>query len=181
MYLVLSTSLNPQSRSRALAQRAAGALAARGQACEWIDLRDHPLPTCDGGSCYGDPRVRQLAERIAVAQGILLASPIYNYDMGSAAKNLIEVTGKAWNEKIVGFLASAGGQGSWMSVMGMANSLMLDFRCLIIPRFVYATEAMMPEEAPLDELLAERVERLVGELIRLCEALHPATAGAPPS
>jgi FMN reductase len=25
-----------------------------------------------------------------------------------------------------------------MSIMGLANSLMLDFRCLIIPRFVYA-------------------------------------------
>jgi FMN reductase len=28
-----------------------------------------------------------------------------------------------------------------MSIMSLANSLMLDFRCLIIPRFVYVTGA----------------------------------------
>ena len=26
-----------------------------------------------------------------------------------------------------------------MSILGLANGLMLDFRCLIVPRFVYAT------------------------------------------
>ena len=26
-----------------------------------------------------------------------------------------------------------------MSIIGLANSLMLDFRCIILPRFVYAT------------------------------------------
>ena len=171
MYLVLSTSLNPDSRSRTLATAAAAALAARQQPCELIDLQQCPLPPCDGGNCYGDPQVRWLAERIRAASGVLLASPIYNYDMAASAKNLIEVTGKAWSEKIVGFLVSAGGQGSWMSVMGMANSLMLDFRCLIIPRFVYVTESMMTSASPLDQAIVERIDRLAGDLVRLGEAL----------
>jgi FMN reductase len=37
--------------------------------------------------------------------------------------------------KVVGFLCAAGGKSSYMSVMRLANSLMLDFRCLIIPHF----------------------------------------------
>ena len=34
---------------------------------------------------------------------------------------------------------------SYMSVMAYANSLMLDFRCVIIPRFVYATGSAFAE------------------------------------
>ncbi len=52
---------------------------------------------------------------------------------------MIELAGSAWEDKIVGFLCAAGGMSSYMSVMAYANSLMLDFRCVIIPRFVYAT------------------------------------------
>jgi len=76
---------------------------------------------------------------VARADAIILAVPIYNYDVNAAAKNLIELTGEAWRDKVVAFLCAAGGHGSYMSVMALANSLMLDFRCLIVPRFVYAT------------------------------------------
>ena len=41
------------------------------------------------------------------ADAILLAVPIYNYDVNAAAKNLVEHTGSAWENKIVGFLAAA--------------------------------------------------------------------------
>jgi FMN reductase len=33
-----------------------------------------------------------------------------------------------------------------MSVMSFANSLMLDFRCVVVPRFVYATERDFADE-----------------------------------
>ena len=64
--------------------------------------------------------------------------PIYNYDVNAAVKNLVEMTGKVWENQIVGFICAAGGQSSYMSVMAFANSLMLDYRCLIVPRFIYA-------------------------------------------
>ena len=59
------------------------------------------------------------------------------YDLNAAAKNFIELTGRAWTNKVVGFICAAGGKGSYMSVTSFMNSLMLDFRCIIIPRFVY--------------------------------------------
>jgi FMN reductase len=67
--------------------------------------------------------------------------------------------------KTVGFLISAGGHGSYMSVMPFANSLMLDFRCWIVPRFVYvpqdfAGETLPPEiDTRLDELLHDLLTR----------------------
>jgi FMN reductase len=133
-YLVISASLRPESLSRVLGQFLAEELDG-----EHLDLREFPLPMCDGDSAYGDPNVEKLRTRIAAARVILVAVPIYNFDANAAVKNLVELTGGAWEDKIVGFACAAGGQSSYMSIMGLANSLMLDFRCIILPRFVYAT------------------------------------------
>jgi FMN reductase len=133
-YLVISASLRPESLSRLLGEFLAAELKG-----DHIDLREFPLPMCDGDAAYDDPNVAKLRARVEGARVILLAVPIYNYDANAAVKNLIELTGGAWEDKIVGFACAAGGMSSYMSIMSLANSLMLDFRCIILPRFVYAT------------------------------------------
>lgn len=170
MYLVISCGLRPESRSRTLARIARNRLQQDGVEVEWLDLQDHELPFCDGGACYADPTVHAVAEKVSAAQGILMASPIYNYDVSGAAKNLIELTGRAWADKVVGFLCAAGGSGSYMSVMGIANSLMLDFRCLILPRFVYASETAFKDDQLADEDVENRIHHLAAELVRLTRA-----------
>ncbi|MBH16867.1 MAG: flavoprotein, partial [Acidobacteria bacterium] len=52
MYLVISCSLRPASRSRILARRAHECLTTAGHEAELIDLIDHPLPLCDGDTSY---------------------------------------------------------------------------------------------------------------------------------
>jgi FMN reductase len=138
-YLVFATSLRPGSHSRLMAEALVRDYEALGAASEMICLRENPLPMCDGDAAYEDPRVPPITEKIQGARVITIATPIYNYDANAAAKNLVELTGSAWEDKIAGFLCSAGGLSSYMSVIGLANSLMLDFRCVILPRFVYAT------------------------------------------
>src|ERR1700733_4845436 len=125
-YLVISTSLNPGSNSRLMALKAFELLNKHGHA-EYLDLREHPLPMCDGDSAYGDANVAKLNSKIKAARMILLAVPVYNYSFSAAAKNLIELTGRAWNDKTVGFLCAAGGKSSYMSIISLANSLMFDF------------------------------------------------------
>lgn len=162
--LVLSCSLNPESNSRLLARAAFDICGQRGLASEFADLRDFPLPLCDGAGAYGDPNVARLSELIRKAKGVILATPIYNYDANAAAKNALELTGGAWEDKIVAFLCAAGGPSSYMSIMGLANNLMLDFRCVIVPRFVYATDAAFDGKGVTDPKIAGRVSRLVIEL-----------------
>ena len=172
-YLVISCSHNPESRSRTLAQAALQQLQAAQRAAEWIDLAALNLPICDGGTCYAAPAVRRVGEQIAAARGIIVAAPVYNYDLNAGAKNLVELTGKAWSDKVVGFICTAGGQGSYMSVMPFANSLMLDFRCVIIPRFVYSPPSSKDGEAFGDTAIRGRIENLTAELQRITEALFP--------
>lgn len=167
-YLVISCSHKPESRSRNLAQMALKQLQAAGLAVELVDLATLDLPLCDGSACYAVPAVQKIGGRIAAARGIIIAAPVYNYDLNAAAKNLVELTGDSWEDKIVGFICAAGGQGSYMSVMPFANSLMLDFRCVIIPRFVYAAGRGNDDEA-----IQKRVEDLAAELKRMTEALFP--------
>lgn len=139
MILILSASLNPESNSRVLAQEAHLTLEQEGHSAQVLDLREHPLPLCDGDAAYGHPNVARVRDLVAAANAIIVATPIYNYDGTAALKNLIELTGRAWENKVVAFLCAAGGQSSYMSIMPLANSLMLDFRTIVVPRFVYAT------------------------------------------
>ena len=115
--------------------------------------------------------MRPLTDRISEAAAVLLASPVYNYDLNAAAKNLIELTGSAWGEKPVGFLCAAGGRSGYMSPIGLANSLMFDFRSLIIPRFVYATKQDFAADGRLSDEIRARVERLARDAVDLAKAL----------
>ncbi|NBC11427.1 MAG: NADPH-dependent oxidoreductase [Planctomycetes bacterium] len=176
--LVIACSLNSDSRSAQLAAAVGKALAEQGVAVEAVDLREYELPLCDAGAAYGHEHVEPLRRAVAEADAVLLAVPIYNYDVNAAAKNLVELTGKAWLGKVVGFLCAAGGRGSFMSVMGLANSLMLDFRCLILPRFVYATGVDFDEDGTPNPVVRERVAELAQETVRVAGALAAAPNAA---
>lgn len=169
--LVLSASLNPDSRSRILARHAHAVLHAQGPGGELVDLLDLNLPLCDGARAYGHAAVAPLAAKIRDADAVILAFPVYNYDASASAKNLIELTGKAWTAKVVALMTAAGGQGSYMAPMQIANALMLDFRSLIVPRFVYATGSAFEAGRVVDPEVARRVEELVRETAHLAARL----------
>src|SRR6184192_2339361 len=171
-HLVISTSGNPNSNSRRIGRVALAHLRKRKVDCDWIDIREMDLPLCDADKCYGMPGSKKLSAAIKAADGILVAAPVYNYDVAAAAKNMIELTGSAWEDKIVGFLCAAGGMSSYMSVMAYANSLMLDFRTVVIPRFVYATGEAFDDDKLLDPKISGRIEQVTTDLIRFTEALR---------
>lgn len=160
--LIISSSLSSDSRSRVMAEYIADQLKEKNPETELIDLKNYTLSVCDGDKSYNDPIVKQLKIKISQAQGIIIATPVYNFNVNAALKNLVELTGKAWNDKIVGFICSAGGNNSYMAVMGLANSLMLDFRCVIIPRFVYSSDG----SESLNDSIKKRLDVLSSELIR---------------
>lgn len=166
--LILSTSLNKQSKSRLLAQSLQGTL---GASSELIDMQDHPLPFCDAGAAYGDPAVQSLSEKIQSADAILVCSPIYNYTINAVLKNLIELTGKAWTDKVVGFAVAAGGPSSYMGILQIANSLMLDFRTVIIPRFVYASPDAFTEAGGITPAIQDRLKGLADSATQMGAAL----------
>jgi FMN reductase len=140
--------------------------------CAWIDLAGMGLPICDADACYAHPGARELDAAVQAADGVLVAAPVYNYDVSASAKNMIELTGNSWDDKVVGFLCAAGGMSSYMAVMAYANSLMLDFRCVIIPRFVYTTSDVFDNDTVTDPDVVTRIEQVAAELVRFGKALR---------
>ena len=169
--IIISCSLNNGSRSSAMARLAYQQLNGSEHDIEHIELVDWNLPFCNGGPCYSNEQVIALSQKIEKATGILIATPIYNYDVSAATKNFLELTGKAWKEKITGFMCAAGGTGSYMSVMPFANSLMLDYRCTIIPRFVFATGEAFSGEKIQDPEINRRLKELTDDFLRYSAAL----------
>ena len=159
--LIISSSLNPKSKSFLLALEAKIIFAAANISFDFLDLRDYDLPLCDGGECYGKPSVSLLQEKISSSTSIVCCSPVYNYDVNAALKTLLECTGKAWQGKVVSLMLTAGGFGSYMSPMSFLNSLMLDFRCLIMPDFVYTTEADFKDGKIINQNISERMAKLL--------------------
>ena len=165
--LIVAASHSAKSRSRKLARIAAAKLASLGVSCTQLDLHEetNALPFAGSSTGWGHPNVTRLSAMTAAATHLIFAVPIYNYDVNAAAKNFVELMGKdALTGKTVGFLCSAGGKGSYMSILGLANSLMLDFRCWIVPRFVYMSEEFDDEVTPeidrrIDGLLKDLLSR----------------------
>ena len=83
----------------------------------------------------------------------------------------MELTGKAWTGKVVGFILAAGGKGSYMSPLSYMNSLMLDFKCIIIPRFVY-TDGSSFDKDIMENELKDRIEELVDLSISLSKSIE---------
>ena len=168
MHLIISCSLNKSSKSRMMAEYAFNLYC---KDAKFIDLQKIELPICDGDKCYENPIVDELKDHIENSHSIILASPIYNYDLNAVAKNLIELTGQSWINQLVGFISAAGGKGSYMSPMSFINSLMLDFRCIIIPRFVYADNTCFNDDGDISDIIKTRIEELVDSTILLSKNL----------
>ena len=139
---------------------------------EFFDLQENPLRMCDGVECYDLPEVLDFREKVKNAEGIIMAIPVYNFNVSSGAKNIVELGGRMLYDKTFGFICAAGAKSSYMSVMSLANSLMIDFRCYIIPKFVYATKHDFEDDKITNSDIKERIEELGKELVRVSKALN---------
>ncbi len=139
---------------------------------EFFDLQENPLPMCDGDECYDLPEVLAFREKVENAEGIVMAIPVYNFNVSSGAKNVVELGGRMLYDKTFGFICAAGAKSSYMSVMSLANSLMIDFRCYIIPKFVYATKHDFDNGKITNSDIEDRIEELGNELVKVSKALN---------
>ncbi|WP_123681449.1 NADPH-dependent FMN reductase [Curtobacterium sp. PhB115] len=144
---VISCSLDPASASRRLADRSAELLVGSGHRSEVIDLADVGLPPFDNDQVYGSAAFEALHGTISGADGVVLAFPIYNWAPSSTVKSLVEATGAtgygrraAWFDKVVTFVCAAGLPHSYMATGTLAQSLMLDFKCVVNPYSAFVSE-----------------------------------------
>lgn len=159
--VVLATSLSAESRSQVLARHAYDRLSERGVDAALVDVRRLELPPDGTGADWA-----RLRQEVHAATHVLFAVPIYNFGVNAQAKALVEqLPDDHLDGKTVGFLCAAGGQRAYTSVLPFANALMLDFRCWIVPRFVYATGDDIKNGTVVNPDIHERVEVLINDLL----------------
>lgn len=169
---IINTNLARGGKSAALADEFLTKCSRNGIEAEIFHLCDRNLPHCDGKTCYQNPETVHLLEQLADQDAIVLISPIYNYDLNAAAKNLIELTGNSWKGKAVGLICTAGGDRSYLAPLSFMNSLAVDYRCLVSPRFIYVTREDFSEENTIrpDSPVQGRLSFLAAEMLPLSEA-----------
>ena len=172
---ILATSLRDNSNSQKLAQIFEELAQSQSIETQLIDLRELNLPLAGTPGCWEEQTIRKLKEAIDSASHIVFAVPIYCYDVNAAAKNIIELVGRSFTQKVVGFICAAGGSNSYMSVMGMANHLMLDFRSVIVPRFVYTDYTSWEETGDLKTDIKDRLECLLTDLKQI-QIINPSSS-----
>ncbi|THF68817.1 NAD(P)H-dependent oxidoreductase [Deinococcus sp. Arct2-2] len=179
-FTLISTSLDPDSRSAWMIGHAAAQLRAAGHAVTQLDLRETPLPMFDNASCYAHPNAALYHAAIAGADGVLLGVPVYNWGIGAGVKSLVELTGStdetralhgAWFDKPVTFLVSGGLAHGYLSHGAFAFGMMVDFKCVVNPHFVYATGAEWAADGVPGEWLATRLARTVDRAVDLSARL----------
>lgn len=155
---IVSTSLSTESRSRILCRHALGFAQEQGMAVAWVDLQDYRvLPH----GMEGSQGLEEIAAFLEPAAGIIVGFPLYNFNMNATLKALIERCGDYFEEKVVGIMVAAGGRSGYMSALSIAQSLMLDFRAWIVPRYVYAVKSDFSDDRIANPEIRQRVEDLV--------------------
>lgn len=157
---IIATSLSEDSKSQVLARNFEELLNKDGVECERFDLREMDLPFAGPAKSWESVDAKKLADSVGKSSHVVFAVPIYCYDVNSAAKNVIELIGRSFSKKVIGFICSAGGSNSYMAVLGLANHLMLDFRSIIVPRFLYVDGDSWVDENSLGPEIRDRMERL---------------------
>lgn len=165
--MIVSASLRSMSRNRTMANYLADCYRKQAISPSLVNLRAVSLPFCDGETAWSHPDVPTPAKMFLVARVIMVATPIYNFDVSAALKNLIELNRPILGKQNRRFSLLRRGSLSYMSIMSVASSLMLDFRCLIIPRFVFATVQDFKAEELVSAEVVERIQGLAAASIRI--------------
>ena len=158
-YVILSTSLNPQSKSEILVRTLAAELTSKNLSVDYLDLRTLTLPFCDGGAAFSDQNTQKLVAILEKADGIVIGLAIHNWSVAASAKNVIELAGDAFKGKVVGVVAAAGGPRALMGPLAFLNSIMMDFGSFIVPKVIVAG----PDAFEDDSVPTAETKRRLGE------------------
>jgi FMN reductase len=99
--LVLSGSPSAVSRTAALTEHLAGRLRADGHRVRTVRIRDLPAQALLSADA-GDPRIAEVVDAIALADGVVVASPVYKAAYSGVLKTLLDLLPQfALSDKVV--------------------------------------------------------------------------------
>ena len=163
--VLVSSSLNPQSRSAILIHQAAKVLQSQGWDSEVIDLREVLLPFCDGRKLEEYPQdLIPLQKKLLAAKGLVFGVPVYCYSLSGGLKNFIDLFSRSCAEKPFGVCAAAGSPWSYLAIADLFRIMNFESKAIGIQPTVMATPQDFTEDQISNPELEARLETMVQAL-----------------
>ncbi|MEM1223729.1 MAG: NAD(P)H-dependent oxidoreductase, partial [Verrucomicrobiota bacterium] len=152
--------------------------------CELIDLQDLQLPNFDNRTIYQTSAYEELHQKIDHSDALVFASPVYNWGCFAELKKMVEAIGStppdksvrgAFFDKVITFVNSAGLPHSYMAYTSLANSMMLDFKCIVSPYNLYVHNEQWDANGALVQAAQDRLNKSMKVLVELATLLKPRT------
>lgn len=170
--LAVVGSVTPPGRLR---RAVAEALERREPPADLVDLAEVELPFADGAPLDGP--ARELAERVAAARSVLLATPVYRGSLTGALKNLLDLLPvDALEGKPVAILAMGASPHHFLGADRHLRDVLAFFGAQVTPVAGYLTSKDFADGVP-GAGAADTVDALLADLDRLRAGL--AGAGDP--
>ena len=151
-------------------------------AVETLNLAEEPVEICDGRPLdkYNDS-TRRAVERIAGADAVLIAAPVYRASYPGVLKNLLDITPvEALQAKPVGIVAMGGSPHHFLGVDWQLREVLTWFGALIAPVSVYITGNDFKDGRLASDSARQDLAALTATLAMLAQRLDPAALGPKP-
>lgn len=165
--VLIQGSLNPDSKTAVVLQKAADELANRGVEHETLDLRNYDIEFCDGRplSEYNES-TRIAYQKMEDARGYIWGMPVYCFSVSGPLKNFVDITANAMENKISGIICNAGGKSSYMALGDLSRILAFESRVVTVQPTVYTSYEDFEEGRLVNDAIAERIKTMVDALLR---------------
>ncbi len=145
---------------------------------ELLDLAQHDIAFAGGQELVGGTAL--VVEKIAGADGVVLATPVYRGTFTGVLKNLLDqVPVDALRGKPVGIVAMGATQHHSLGADWHLRNVLAWFGAVVAPTSVYLVSADFESGVPRPEA-AISLDQLLATVVELARALAPADLGPPP-
>ena len=180
-FLMLIGAATPPGRLAAAIAAAADAIRSEAGdiSVDIMNLAETPIDTCDGRPLDGyGPETRRAVYRIAAAEAVLIAAPVYRASFPGVLKNLLDIAPVgALQAKPVGIVAMGGSAHHYLAVDTQLRQVLGWFGALVAPTSVYLTGADFRDGELTAEGARKDLVTLAETLLILLRRLDPASLG----
>jgi FMN reductase len=151
-------------------------------AVDILNLAETAIDVCDGRAldAYGEA-TRQAVARIAAANAVLIAAPVYRASYPGVLKNLLDIAPvEALQNKPVGILAMGGSPHHYLAVDTQLRAVLGWFGALVAPTGVYITGGDFKDGKLASESARSDLEDLTDTLVALARLIDPSALGPKP-
>jgi FMN reductase len=182
--LMLIGAATPPGRLAAAIAAAADAVRSEAEdiGVDIMNLAETPIDACDGRPLDGyGAETRGAIDRIAAADAVLIAAPVYRASFPGVLKNLLDIAPVgALQGKPVGIVAMGGSAHHYLAVDTQLRQVLGWFGALVAPTSVYLTGADFRDGQLTAEAARKDLVALAETLLMLLRRLDPALLGPTP-